>query len=236
MAHEAARILVVDDEPDLRDLLATSLRFAGFSVDVAASGRAALDALAGERFDLVLMDVMMPHMDGFTAVRKMRARADATPVVFLTAKDTTDDALAGFGVGADDYITKPFSLALLVARVEAVLRRTRAEAADDTHVLRVADLTLDTHAHEVSRAGVLIELTALEFSLLHHLMLNAGRVQSKAQLLDHVWGYAHDADGNLVETYISYLRRKVDAPFGVPLIHTKRGVGYVLKAEGQARP
>ncbi len=230
MPDARASILVVDDEPDLRDLLATSLRFAGFEVTAVASGRAALDAQQQSPADLIVMDVMMPAMDGFTAVRKLRARGDDVAVLFLTARDTADDAVQGFTVGADDYVTKPFSLAEVVARIEAILRRTSARRGDEeSKLLRLADLELDTAAHEARRAGEPLDLTATEFALLRHLVANAGRVLSKAQLLDHVWGYASDADGNIVETYISYLRRKVDAPFGEPLIHTKRGVRYVMR-------
>jgi len=226
---DIARILVVDDEQDLRDLLATSLRFAGFEVSTARTGAAALESVASERPDLVLMDVMMPVMDGLGAVRRMRARGDDMPVIFLTARDGADDAVAGLTVGGDDYMTKPFSLAELVARIHAVLRRTRPARADDA-VHTVGDLELDDDAHEVRRGGVVIELSAPEFSLLRYLMMNVGRVVSKAQILDHVWQYSWDGDGAIVETYVSYLRRKLDAEGAPSLIHTKRGVGYVLKA------
>ncbi len=228
MAAPPAAILIVDDEPDLRDLLTTSLRFAGFDAHAVASGRAALDALAERQFDLVVMDVMMPAMDGLTTVRKLRARGDAVPVLFLTARDAADDAVAGLEVGGDDYVTKPFSLAEVVARIQAILRRSRA-ASPASARLTVADLELDDDAHEATRAGVSLDLTPTEFALLRYLMVNAGRVLSKAQLLDAVWGYESDADGNIVETYISYLRRKLDAPFATPLLYTKRGVGYVIR-------
>lgn len=228
MAAPPAAILIVDDEPDLRDLLTTSLRFAGFEAQSVASGRAALDALAERKFDLVVMDVMMPAMDGLTTVRKLRARGDVVPVLFLTARDAADDAVAGLEVGGDDYVTKPFSLAEVVARIQAILRRSRA-ASPASARLTVADLELDDDAHEATRAGVSLDLTPTEFALLRYLMVNAGRVLSKAQLLDAVWGYESDADGNIVETYISYLRRKLDAPFATPLLYTKRGVGYVIR-------
>jgi two-component system OmpR family response regulator len=228
MTQQPARILVVDDEPDLRDLLATSLKFAGYATESVSSGRAALDHLLHSAADLVVMDVMMPAMDGFTTVRKLRARGDNVPVLFLTARDAPEDALAGFTVGADDYVTKPFSLAEVAARIEAILRRTRPASADAT-VLNVADLTLDEEAHEARRAGVPLELTPTEFALLRYLMANRGTVLSKARILDRVWGYSSGSDGAIVETYISYLRRKVDAPFDAPLLHTKRGIGYVLK-------
>ncbi len=228
MTQQPARILVVDDEPDLRDLLATSLTFAGYATDAVASGRAALDYLLHTAADLVVMDVMMPTMDGFTTVRKLRARGDDVPVLFLTARDAPEDALAGFTVGADDYVTKPFSLAEVVARIEAILRRARPSS-EEGSVLSVGDLALDENAHEASRAGAPLDLTPTEFALLRYLMANPGKVLSKAKILDEVWGYASDSDGAIVETYMSYLRRKVDAPFGVPLLHTKRGVGYVIK-------
>jgi two-component system OmpR family response regulator len=229
MTQKQARILVVDDEPDLRDLLATSLAFAGYETAAVASGRAALDHLLHTAADLVVMDVMMPAMDGFTTVRKLRARGDDVPVLFLTARDAPDDALAGFSVGADDYVTKPFSLAEVAARIEAILRRARP-AVSDTAVLSVGDLVLDEDAHEATRAGTPLDLTPTEFALLRYLMAHRGKVLSKARILDEVWGYEASSDGAIVETYMSYLRRKVDAPFDAPLLHTKRGVGYVLKA------
>ncbi len=228
MTQQPARILVVDDEPDLRDLLATSLKFAGYATEAVASGRAALDHLLHSSADLVVMDVMMPTMDGFTTVRKLRARGDNVPVLFLTARDAPQDALSGFAVGGDDYVTKPFSLAEVAARIEAILRRARPVSQEAT-VLNVADLTLDEAAHEASRAGTPLDLTPTEFALLRYLMASPGTVLSKAKILDEVWGYASGSDGAIVETYMSYLRRKVDAPFGVPLLHTKRGIGYVLK-------
>lgn len=227
MASDQAVVLVVDDEPDMRDLLAASLRFAGFDTHSVASGRAALDTLAQGHVDLVIMDVMMPGMDGLTAVRKLRARGDFVPVLFLTAKDEADDVVAGLRVGGDDYVTKPFRLAEVVARIEAILRRSIA-AATPENTIRVADLEIDDDAHEARRAGRALDLTPTEFALLRYLATNAGRVLSKTQLLAAVWGY-DVGDGNLVETYVSYLRRKVDAPFDSPLVHTKRGVGYVLK-------
>ncbi|MCB2412801.1 response regulator transcription factor [Demequina sp. TTPB684] len=229
MTQQRARILVVDDEPDLRDLLATSLTFAGYETVAVASGRAALDHLLHTTADLVVMDVMMPAMDGFTTVRKLRARGDDVPVLFLTARDAQEDALTGFTVGADDYVTKPFSLAEVAARIEAILRRARPTV-DDTSVLSVGDLVLDEDAHEATRAGTPLDLTPTEFALLRYLMAHRGTVLSKARILEEVWGYGGNSDGAIVETYVSYLRRKVDTPFDVPLLHTKRGVGYVLKA------
>ena len=225
---ELQRILVVDDERDLRELLTTSLRFAGFEVEAVASGNAALAAVTNFRPALVVLDVMMPDMDGFTVTRRLRARGDHLPVLFLTARGEADDAVHGLTVGGDDYVTKPFSLAELVARIHAILRRS-APAVPDSSLLSVGDLVVDDDAHEASRAGQPLDLSPTEFLLLRYLMENAGRVVSKAQILDHVWNYSWDGDGAIVETYISYLRKKVDAPFEVPLLHTKRGIGYMLR-------
>lgn len=230
-----ARLVVVDDEPTIRELLTTSLRFAGFEVHVAADGNAALALVRDLEPDLVVLDVMLPDMDGFTVTRRMRERGQHVPVLFLTARDDTTDKVTGLTVGGDDYVTKPFSLEEVVARIRAVLRRT-APAAPEDPVLRYADLELDEDAREVRRGGRTIDLSPTEFALLRYLVLNAGRVLSKAQILDHVWQYDWGGDGSIVESYISYLRRKVDRlPDGVageqpvPLIHTRRGVGYVLR-------
>ncbi|SOC55999.1 response regulator transcription factor [Ornithinimicrobium cerasi] len=223
-----ATLLVVEDETNIRELLTTSLRFAGFAVHAAADGRSALQ-LAGEHdIDLAVLDIMLPDMDGFTVTRTLRERGLDVPIVFLTARDSLDDKVKGLTVGGDDYVTKPFSLEEVVARIRAVLRRTRTVEEDD-HVLRVADLELDEDSHEVRRAGQVIEVSPTEFKLLRYLMLNPGRVLSKSQILDHVWDYDFRGEMNIVESYISYLRRKVDV-VGEPLIHTKRGVGYVLRA------
>ncbi|WP_024285675.1 response regulator transcription factor [Cellulomonas sp. KRMCY2] len=234
-----ARLVVVDDEPTIRELLTTSLRFAGFEVHAAADGLSALALIKDTAPDLVVLDVMLPDLDGFEVTRRMRERGQHVPVLFLTARDDTADKVAGLTVGGDDYVTKPFSLEEVVARIRAVLRRTRTTAAgqDDGSILRYADLELDEDSHDVRRAGRPIELSPTEFALLRYLMLNAGRVLSKAQILDHVWQYDWGGDGSIVESYISYLRRKVDRPDGVgsetpplrPLIHTKRGVGYMLR-------
>ncbi len=228
-AVSAHRILVVDDEPDLRELLTTSLTYAGFDVSAAANGNQALAAVADRRPHLIVLDVMMPDMDGFTVTRKLRARGDNMPIIFLTARDTANDAVAGLTVGGDDYVSKPFSLAELVARIQAILRRSD-HAAPSSEALTVGDLVLDDDAHEATRAGQPLDLSPTEFTLLRYMMENAGRVLSKSRILDHVWQYQWDGDGAIVETYVSYLRKKVDAPFGTPMIHTKRGVGYVLKA------
>ncbi|NCT92518.1 response regulator transcription factor [Cellulomonas sp. APG4] len=225
-----ARLVVVDDEPTIRELLTTSLRFAGFEVHAAADGASALTLVRDVAPDLVVLDVMLPDMDGFTVTRRMRERGLAVPVVFLTARDETGDKVTGLTVGGDDYVTKPFSLEEVVARIRAVLRRTHP-ADEDDGVLRYADLELDEDAREVRRGGRVVELSPTEFTLLRYLMVNAGRVVSKSQILDHVWQYDWGGDGAIVESYISYLRRKIDrgAEGLVPLIHTRRGVGYVLR-------
>jgi two-component system OmpR family response regulator len=223
---EPARVLVVDDEATIRDLLSGSLRFAGFEVVTAASGAEAVRAAACYRPDLILLDVMMPDGDGFEVARRLGAGPRGMPVVFLTARDEVADRVAGLNLGADDYVTKPFSLDEVLARVRAVLSRTRQAAACSR--LRVADLELDDDVHEVRRAGGVIALTPTEFRLLRFLMVNAGRVVSKAQIRDYVWDYAPAGDGNLVESCVSYLRRKVDQR-EPRLIHTVRGLGYVLR-------
>lgn len=230
-----AHLLVVDDEPNIRDLLASSLRFAGFEVSTAADGNAALHAAESDDPDLIVLDVMLPDMDGFTVARRLRERDVTTPILFLTARDDMADKVQGLTVGGDDYVTKPFGLEEVVARIRAILRRTHAVEGKDDGVVRVADLVLDEDAHEVHRAGVEVELSPTEFKLLRYLMLNAGRVVSKAQILDHVWEYDWNGDAAIVESYISYLRRKVDQIEGrdgetvVPLIQTRRGVGYMLR-------
>ena len=226
--HPEAKLLVVDDEPNIRELLSTSLRFAGFDVTAAANGREALAAVERDEPDLAVLDVMLPDMDGFTITRRLRAAGRHFPVVFLTARDDTEDKVQGLTVGGDDYVTKPFSLDEVVARIRAVLRRTHPD--DDNAVLRVDDLELDDDAHEVRRAGEVIDLSPTEFKLLRYLMMNPNRVLSKAQILDHVWEYDFNGDASIVESYISYLRRKIDSREDwEPMIQTKRGVGYLLR-------
>jgi two-component system OmpR family response regulator len=225
-ALEGCRILVVDDEESICDLIRTTLGYEGFNVTVAQSGRAALEAARAVRPDLVILDVMLPDLDGFEVVRRLRQEASAVPVLFLTARDGTEDKVRGLTLGGDDYVTKPFSLEELLARIQALLRRA---GRTPEHVLRFADLELDEDTHEVWRAGQPIELTATEFKLLRYLMRNARRAVSKAQILDHVWHYDFDGDANVVETYVSYLRRKLDRPGLPPLIQTLRGVGYSLR-------
>jgi len=224
------RLLVVDDEPNILELLATSLRFAGFEVVTASDGRAALEAARTSRPDLVVLDVMMPDMDGFAVVRRMRGEGLGAPVLFLTARDATADKVTGLTVGGDDYVTKPFSLEELVARIRAVLRRTSGKdgAPLGTARLVFADIELDDDSHEVWKDGAPVALSPTEFKLLRYFMHNPGRVLSKAQILDHVWHYDFGGAANVVESYVSYLRRKVDTT-EPRVLHTLRGVGYVLR-------
>jgi two-component system OmpR family response regulator len=221
-----ARLLVVEDEEMILELLSGSLRFAGFDVVTAVSGAEALRAVRASRPDLVLLDVMLPDGDGFEVVRRLRSSGPDVPVIFVTARDEVHERVAGLAMGADDYVTKPFSLDEVLERIRAVLRRTGRAAAKPR--LRVAGLELDEDGHEVRRDGIPIALTPTEFRLLRFLMSNAGRVLSKQQIFDHVWDHNPAGDANVVEPCVSYLRRKVDQ--GEPhLIHTIRGVGYVLR-------
>jgi two-component system OmpR family response regulator len=224
----AQHLLIVDDEENLRSMLAAALRHHGFTITSAADGREALRLVAQERPDLVVLDVMMPELDGFEVCRRLRADGDRTPVVFLTARDDTDDKVRGLTLGGDDYLQKPFSLDELVARVEAVLRRT----SDGSSAVRfeVADLSMDDDAHRVIRGGREVSLSPTEYNLLRYLLVNNGRVLSKAQILDHVWKYDFGGDAGVVETYIGYLRRKIDAS-EPKLLHTIRGVGYTLRVQ-----
>ena len=224
----ATRVLVVDDEHNITDLVATALRYEGFQVATAGTGEQALATIASTRPDLVILDVMLPDVDGFEIARRLGADGPdgkTVPVLFLTARDTTDDKVRGLTIGGDDYVTKPFSLAELVARVHAVLRRT---IGDGTARLAFADLEMDDDTREVTRGTRSIELTATEYRLLRYLLANARKVLTRAQLLDHVWDYDFGGDSGVLETYISYLRKKVDVE-APPLIHTVRGVGYTLR-------
>jgi two-component system, OmpR family, response regulator len=225
---EKARILVVDDEPNITELVSMALRYEGFDVDVASDGRTALARAATFRPDLMVLDVMLPDVDGFGVLKRIRSDGYRVSVVFLTARDATEDKINGLTLGGDDYVTKPFSVEELVARVRAVLRRTNGGPGAGSSRLTFADLELDEDTREVWRGDEPIELTATEFKLLRYLMLNARRVLSKAQILDHVWQYDFGGDANVVETYISYLRKKVDK-VEPRLIHTVRGVGYTLR-------
>ena len=228
MDESKTRVLVVDDEPNITDLVSTALRYEGFDVEVAADGRSALSQGQTFRPELMVLDVMLPDLDGFTVVRRLRADNLPVSVVFLTARDATEDKVTGLTLGGDDYVTKPFSIEELIARIRAVLRRARGGNTQDTGRLSFADLEMDEDTREVWRQNRPIQLTATEFKLLRYLLLNPRRVLTKAQILDHVWQYDFDGDANVVETYISYLRKKVDR-VEPRLIHTVRGVGYSLR-------
>ena len=227
---EKRTILVVDDEEYIRDLVRTALTFSGFEVAVSADGVTALNDIQQLLPDLIVLDVNMPGFDGFEVVRRLRDSGDQTPVIFLTARDSEEDRLSGFTKGGDDYVTKPFSLEELVARVQAVLRRTAPAEAGAVPAITFADLEMDEKAHRVSRAGQALDLAPTEFNLLRYFMLNSEHVLSKQQILDHVWHYGFEGDPNVVETYVSYLRKKTEA-LGPRLIHTVRGFGYVLREE-----
>ncbi len=220
-------LLIVDDEGNLRSMLSAALRHHGFTVTEAENGRQALEQVAKEHPDLLVLDVMLPELDGFEVCRRLRSDGDHTPVLFLTARDGTEDKVRGLTLGGDDYLQKPFSLDELVARAQAVLRRTKTDA-NGTPVLELADLRMDDDAHRVTRAGSEVSLSPTEYKLLRYLLINQGRVMSKAQILDHVWDYDFGGDGGVVETYVGYLRRKVDN-VEPKLIQTVRGVGYTLR-------
>ncbi len=222
------RVLVVDDEINIAELVSMALRYEGWDVTVAHTGRQAVSCAAQVRPDAVVLDMMLPDFDGIEVLRQMRATSPAIPVLFLTARDAVEDRVAGLTAGGDDYVTKPFSLEEVVARLRALMRRSGATTAEGRNALVVGDLTLDEDSHEVFRSGVEISLTATEFELLRFLMRNPRRVLSKSQILDRVWNYDFGGQANVVELYISYLRKKIDAG-REPMIHTMRGAGYVLK-------
>jgi two-component system, OmpR family, response regulator len=224
-----ARLLVVDDEPNILELLAATLRFTGFEVASASDGYTALTTAREFQPDLVLLDVMMPGIDGFEVARRLRASGSRPPVLFLSARDSDDDKLTGLTIGGDDYVTKPFSLEEVVARIRSILRRTRGHADVEDAVLRFGDITLDEDTYEVHKAGELVELSTTEFKVLRYFLRNPGRVLSKTQILEHVWSYEFRGDINIVETYVSHLRRKVDTT-SPRMLHTLRGVGYTLRA------
>jgi two-component system OmpR family response regulator len=229
LSQNTQRILVVDDENSISELIATSLKFVGFDVRTASSGAQALQIAQEFKPHALILDVMLPDQNGFEVCRQIRSEGQNIGVLFLTAKDSVEDKIAGLTIGGDDYVTKPFSLEELVARLRALLRRTGAtEVLADEEKIRFADLELDEATHEVKRAGKLIDLSPTEFLLLRYLMINADRVVSKSQILDHVWQYDFRGDMGIVETYVSYLRKKIDI-FQPPLIHTVRGVGYRLR-------
>lgn len=230
-----ARVLVVDDEPMIVELLAVSLRFQGFEVATATSGTDGLDKVRRLRPDALIVDVMMPGMDGFGLLRRLRTDGVTTPVLFLSARDEVDAKLTGLTLGADDYVTKPFSLEEVIARLRAILRRVGKDAVTDpTSRIAVGDIELDEDSHEVWKAGMPVALSPTEFTLLRYFMVNAGKVLSKAKILDHVWHYDFGGDAGVVESYVSYLRRKVDTT-EPKLIHTLRSVGYVLREPQPSR-
>jgi two-component system OmpR family response regulator len=229
VTEPAGRLLVVDDEANICALLSATLRLTGYDVRVAAGGHEALVAAAEFEPDLVVLDVMLPDLDGFQVAKRLRAAGQPVPVLFLTARDAVEDRISGLAVGGDDYVTKPFSLEEVVLRIRAILRRSRGESpAVVKSTLCYADLEMDEEAHEVRRASRLVDLSPTEFNLLRYLLINAGRVVSKAQILERVWNYDFGGDGRIVESYVYYLRRKIDKT-GLPLIHTVRGVGYSLR-------
>jgi two-component system OmpR family response regulator len=223
-----ARILVVDDESNIIEVISMALRYQGFEVETASTGQQAISAVTRFKPHLMVLDVMLPDIEGFEVANRLGAQRAGVPIIFLTARDSTEDKVRGLSGGGDDYMTKPFSLEELVARIRTILRRT-GQAAADSGRLTFADLELDEESHEVLRAGERIELTATEFRLLRYLMLNPRRVMTRAQLLDHVWDYDFGGDGRVLETYVSYQRKKLDA-HGPWLIRTVRGVGYGLQA------
>jgi two-component system, OmpR family, response regulator len=220
------RVLIVDDEENIRFLVGSALELAGFETAVAETGRQALQAVEAFRPDVVVLDVMLPDVDGFTIFQRLRDRGSSTQVIFLTARDATEDRVRGLTIGGADYQIKPFAVAELVARVRLRLQETDLA----TRTLRCADLDLDTEAHRVTRAGEIVHLSPTEYKLLHYLLLNTGRVLSRTQILDHVWSYDFDGDSSVVDTYISYLRRKIDRA-DPKLIHTIRGIGFSLRVE-----
>jgi two-component system OmpR family response regulator len=227
MSADSHRVLVVDDEPNIVDVITMALRYQGFAVESAGTGADALAAVAAFRPDLIVLDVMLPDMEGFEVARRLGAERAETPIVFLTARDATEDKIRGLTTGGDDYVTKPFSLEELVARIRTVLRRTGRVAPESSRLV-FEGLELDEDTREVWRDGHPIDLTATEYRLLRYLMLNPRRVLTRAQLLDHVWDYDFGGDARVLETYVSYLRKKLDV-HGPSLIHTVRGVGYSLR-------
>jgi two-component system OmpR family response regulator len=224
---DPTRVLVVDDELNLAELVSTALRYADFATATASNAEETMAQVASFRPHLIILDVMLPDMDGFEVAKRLSASGSEAPILFLTARDSTDDKVRGLTVGGDDYVTKPFSLDELIARVRVILRRS-GRRDDSRNVLSFSDLEMDEDLREVRRAGKPVELTATEYRLLRYLLINARRVLTRAQILDHVWSYDFGGEAGILETYISYLRKKVDA-IDPPLIHTVRGMGYVLR-------
>jgi two-component system, OmpR family, response regulator len=226
---ENVKVLIVDDEPNIRDLLSTSLRFAGFSVHAVGNGADAVNAAGKGAPDIILLDVMLPDMNGFSVTKKLRSMGINAPVLFLTARDETADKVTGLTVGGDDYMTKPFSLDEIVARINAILRRTKQVETEDS-ILEVGEIKINQDAHEVFANGEPVDLSPTEYKLLRFLMSNPNRVLTKSQILDHVWEYDFNGEMGIVESYVSYLRKKLDPITSEPLIQTKRGVGYMYKS------
>jgi two-component system OmpR family response regulator len=222
------RVLIVDDEPNIRDLLATSLRFAGYEIQTAANGAQAVSAITESEPDIILLDVMLPDMNGFSVTKKLRSSGIQAPILFLTARDEVEDKITGLTVGGDDYLTKPFSLDEVVARIQAILRRTKTVDTESA-VIDAGAVVINQDAHEVTIEGKLVDLSPTEYKLLRFLVMNPDRVLTKAQILDHVWEYDFNGDMGIVESYVSYLRKKLDPISSRPLIQTKRGVGYIYK-------
>jgi two-component system OmpR family response regulator len=227
------KVLIVDDEPNIRDLLSTSLRFAGFSVHAVGNGADAVNAAEKGAPDIILLDVMLPDMNGFSVTKKLRSMGINAPVLFLTARDETADKVTGLTVGGDDYMTKPFSLDEIVARINAILRRTKQVETEES-VLEVGEIRINQDAHEVFANGQAVDLSPTEYKLLRFLISNPNRVLTKAQILDHVWEYDFNGEMGIVESYVSYLRKKLDPITSEPLIQTKRGVGYMYKSTKSA--
>lgn len=226
---QSLKVLVVDDEPNIRDLLSASLRFAGHQVSVSPNGTDAINKIIEIQPDIVLLDVMLPDISGFGVTKKIRGMGIDTPILFLTARDDTEDKVTGLTVGGDDYVTKPFSLDEIMARIAAIMRRTGKDA-NPGSIIRVGELEINEDAHEVSVGGQLVDLSPTEYQLLRYLANNPNRVLTKAQILDHVWEYDFNGEMGIVESYVSYLRKKLDPISSEPLIITKRGVGYMLKS------
>lgn len=225
---EILKVLVVDDEPNIRDLLSASLRFAGHQVATAANGTDAINMITETKPDIVLLDVMLPDISGFGVTKKIRGMGIEVPILFLTARDDTEDKIAGLTVGGDDYVTKPFSLDEIMARISAIMRRTSKDGQDGS-MITVGELSINEDAHEVTVGAQVVDLSPTEYQLLRYLATNPNRVLTKAQILDHVWEYDFNGEMGIVESYVSYLRKKLDPLSQEPLIITKRGVGYMLK-------
>jgi two-component system, OmpR family, response regulator len=232
-SEDGIKVLIVDDEPSIRDLLTRHLRFEGFRTHAVGNGHDAVDAAEKGEPDIILLDVMLPDMSGFSVTKKIRSMGITAPVLFLTARDETEDKITGLTVGGDDYVTKPFSLAEIVARIQAILRRTKAAESQDA-VLEVGEVRINNDAHEVYANGTLVDLSPTEYNLLHFLMSNPNQVLKKEQILNHVWDYDFGGNTAIVESYVSYLRRKLDALTVEPVIITKRGVGYMYRSSKKA--